>query len=45
MLTVDIIDDVVAMNLIEMPVSDNKILRFNKGSLRQGKPKSVKVMA
>lgn len=34
MLTVDIKDKtgVMAMNLIELPVSDSKILRFDKGS-------------
>lgn len=42
MLTVDIKDKagVVAMSLIEPPVSDDNILRFNKGSLRQSKHKS-----
>ena len=44
MLTIDIEDNVgvVATNLIELPVSDEKILRFNKGSLRQGKSKSAR---
>ena len=28
--------------MIELPVSDDKILRSNKGSLRQGKHKSAR---
>ena len=44
MLTIDIYDNVgvVATNLIELPVSDDKILSFDKWSLRQGKPKSAR---
>lgn len=44
MLTIDIEDKVgvVATNLTELPASDDKILTFDKGSLRQGKPKSAR---
>ena len=31
---------VVTTNMIELPASDGNILRFDKGTLRQGKPKA-----
>ena len=44
MLTIEIYDNVgvVATNMTELRVSDEKILRFDKGSLRQSKPKSAR---
>ena len=43
MLTIYVEDNVVvvALNMIKMPARDANILRFDKRSLRQGKPKSA----